>query len=58
MLALADRMLPKGVAPPERREEAERDLCFLGLVGRCSTRRGLRWRPRSRAAMRRGSGSS
>jgi calcium-translocating P-type ATPase len=32
VLALADRTLPEGAAPPERREEAERDLCFLGLV--------------------------
>jgi calcium-translocating P-type ATPase len=32
VLALARRRLPDGAAPPEHREEAERDLCLLGLV--------------------------
>jgi len=32
VLALADRRLPGGAEPPEGREEAETDLCFLGLV--------------------------
>jgi calcium-translocating P-type ATPase len=33
VLAVARRRLPEGAAAPLRREEAERDLCFLGLVG-------------------------
>jgi calcium-translocating P-type ATPase len=33
VLAVARRRLPTGAALPERREEAERDLCLLGLVG-------------------------
>ena len=33
VLAVARRRLPDGADPPERREEAERDLCLLGLVG-------------------------
>ncbi len=32
VLAVARRRLPRDAAPPERREEAERDLCLLGLV--------------------------
>ena len=32
ILGVADRRLDAGVATPTRREEAERDLCFLGLV--------------------------
>jgi calcium-translocating P-type ATPase len=32
VLAVARRRLPDGAAPPERREDAERDLCLLGLV--------------------------
>ena len=32
VLAVARHRLPQGVPPPERREEAERDLCLLGLV--------------------------
>jgi calcium-translocating P-type ATPase len=32
VLALARRRLPDGAVPPERREDAERDLCLLGLV--------------------------
>ncbi len=32
VLAAAQRRLPDGAAAPERREEAERDLCLLGLV--------------------------
>ena len=32
ILAVADRRLEVGAATPTRREEAERDLCFLGLV--------------------------
>ena len=32
ILALADRLLDEGAGPPDRREQAERDLCFLGLV--------------------------
>jgi magnesium-transporting ATPase (P-type) len=32
VLAVARRRLPDGSAPPERREDAERDLCLLGLV--------------------------
>jgi calcium-translocating P-type ATPase len=32
MLAVARRRLPDGARAPETREEAERDLCFLGLV--------------------------
>ena len=32
ILALADRLLDEGTDPPDRREQAERDLCFLGLV--------------------------
>ncbi len=40
---------------PERREDAERDLCFLGLRRRCSTRRarrGRRGRPCHTAGIR------
>jgi calcium-translocating P-type ATPase len=33
VLALARRRLPDGEPPPDRREEAERELCLLGLVG-------------------------
>ena len=33
VLALARRRLPDGSLPPERREDAERDLCLLGIVG-------------------------
>jgi calcium-translocating P-type ATPase len=32
VLGVADRRLEPGSAPPDRRELAERDLCFLGLV--------------------------
>jgi calcium-translocating P-type ATPase len=32
VLAVADRELAPGASAPELREEAERDLCFLGLV--------------------------
>ncbi len=32
VLALAERRLPDGQALPKRREQAERDLCFLGLA--------------------------
>jgi calcium-translocating P-type ATPase len=32
VLAVARRRLPDGAVPPERREEAEDDLCLLGLV--------------------------
>jgi calcium-translocating P-type ATPase len=32
VLGIADRALPEGAEPPQRREDAERDLCFLGLV--------------------------
>jgi calcium-translocating P-type ATPase len=32
VLAVAYRRLPRGVAVPTRREDAERDLCLLGLV--------------------------
>ena len=32
VLAVARRRLPDGAKPPERREDAERDLCLLGLV--------------------------
>ncbi len=32
VLAVARRRLPDGAEPPERREDAERELCFLGLV--------------------------
>jgi len=32
VLGVADRPLEQGVAAPERREQAEHDLCFLGLV--------------------------
>jgi magnesium-transporting ATPase (P-type) len=32
VIGVADRELDAGASPPERREEAERDLCFLGLV--------------------------
>jgi len=32
VLAVARRRLPDGSEPPERREDAERDLCLLGLV--------------------------
>ena len=32
ILGLADRLLDEGAHPPDRREQAERDLCFLGLV--------------------------
>jgi calcium-translocating P-type ATPase len=33
VLAVARRRLPDGASPPERREEAETELCLLGLVG-------------------------
>ena len=33
VLAIARRRLPDGASPPERREDAERELCLLGLVG-------------------------
>jgi calcium-translocating P-type ATPase len=33
VLAVARRRLPDGVDPPVRRDDAERDLCLLGLVG-------------------------
>ena len=32
VLGVAQRTLPAGAAVPERREDAETDLCFLGLV--------------------------
>jgi calcium-translocating P-type ATPase len=32
VLGVADRALEEGASAPERREDAERDLCFLGLV--------------------------
>ena len=32
VLAVARRRLPDGALPPERREDAEGELCFLGLV--------------------------
>ncbi|HSF62311.1 MAG TPA: cation-transporting P-type ATPase, partial [Gaiellaceae bacterium] len=32
VLAVARRRLPEGVEPPEQREDAESDLCLLGLV--------------------------
>ena len=32
VLAVARRRLPKGMPPPEQREDAERDLVLLGLV--------------------------
>ena len=32
ILGLADRLLDERADPPDRREQAERDLCFLGLV--------------------------
>jgi calcium-translocating P-type ATPase len=32
ILGLAVRCLEEGADPPDRREQAERDLCFLGLV--------------------------
>ena len=32
VLAVARRRLPGGADPPEQREDAERELCFLGLV--------------------------
>ena len=32
VLAVARRRLPDGASPPERREDAEQDLCLLGLV--------------------------
>ena len=32
VLAVARRRLPDGAVPPERREDAERELCLLGLV--------------------------
>jgi calcium-translocating P-type ATPase len=32
VLGVADRMLEDGAPPPRHREDAERDLCFLGLV--------------------------
>ena len=32
VLAVARRRLPDGAQPPERREDAERELCLLGLV--------------------------
>jgi calcium-translocating P-type ATPase len=33
VLAIGRRRLPEGMPPPDRREEAERDLVLLGLVG-------------------------
>jgi len=33
VLAVARRRLPEGAAPPADREDAERELCLLGLVG-------------------------
>jgi calcium-translocating P-type ATPase len=33
VLAIGRRRLPDGSAPPERREDAERELCLLGLIG-------------------------
>jgi calcium-translocating P-type ATPase len=33
VLAVARRRLPDGSEPPARREDAERELCLLGLVG-------------------------
>jgi calcium-translocating P-type ATPase len=33
VLAVARRRLPDASLPPDRREDAERDLCLLGLVG-------------------------
>ncbi|BFV60642.1 cation-transporting P-type ATPase [Kitasatospora sp. CMC57] len=32
VLAVARRALPVGQAPPDRREEAERNLCLIGLI--------------------------
>ena len=32
VLAVARRRLPAATPPPERREDAERELCLLGLV--------------------------
>ena len=32
VLAVARRRLPDGATPPERREDAERELCLLGLI--------------------------
>jgi magnesium-transporting ATPase (P-type) len=32
VLGMADRLLDDGEVPPRTREQAERDLCFLGLV--------------------------
>lgn len=32
VLAIAHRVLPPGTVPPSKREDAERDLCLLGLV--------------------------
>jgi len=32
VLAVAQRELPEGAEPPGRREDAERDLCLIGLV--------------------------
>ena len=32
VLAVARRRLPEGAGPPSRREDAERELCLLGLV--------------------------
>ena len=33
VLAVARRRLPEGALPPDSREDAEHDLCLLGLVG-------------------------
>jgi calcium-translocating P-type ATPase len=33
VLAVARRRLPDGADPPDKREDAERELCLLGLVG-------------------------
>ena len=33
VLAVARRRLPDGSVPPDRREDAEHDLCLLGLIG-------------------------
>ena len=32
VLAVARRRLPQGAVPPERREDAEQELCLLGLI--------------------------
>ena len=55
VLALARRSLPAGAQPPDR-EEAERELCFLGLVTMRDPPRAEVTR-RSPAATARASGS-